>query len=125
MRKDPHPAVTTWIASHNETLAIPAVAIAELSFGIERIRPAERSQKLEVAFDEICKRFSARIIAFDAQSALVYGKLVGTLQRRGRLISMPDGMIAATALRHRTALATRNTKHFTGLGIELFNPWEA
>ena len=125
LRKEPLPPVTVWIESHNAKLAIPAIAIAELSFGIERIRPSERSRQLEAAFDEICKRFARQIIPFDAQSALVYGKIAGALQRRGRMMSMPDAMIAATALRHRSALATRNTKHFVGLGIELFNPWNA
>jgi predicted nucleic acid-binding protein len=32
-------------------------------------------------------------------------------------------MIAATALEHGLTLVTRNVKDFTGVGVELFNPW--
>jgi len=36
-----------------------------------------------------------------------------------------DGLIAATAIAHDLALATRNTKDFEGLGIHLIDPWGA
>jgi toxin FitB len=35
-----------------------------------------------------------------------------------------DGMIAAIALRHNASLATRNIRHFQGIGLTLINPWE-
>ena len=35
-----------------------------------------------------------------------------------------DAILAATAKYHRLTIATRNTKDFEGLGIELVNPWE-
>ena len=37
---------------------------------------------------------------------------------------MIDGLVAATALEHGLAVATRNVKDFVGLGVEVFNPWE-
>jgi len=36
-----------------------------------------------------------------------------------------DGVIAATALKHDLTLATRNVKDFSGLSVELLNPWES
>lgn len=36
-----------------------------------------------------------------------------------------DGMIAATALEHNLTVVTRNVKDFAGLGVEVFNPWDA
>lgn len=50
---------------------------------------------------------------------------MGLGKRRGRGLSSMDGLIAATAIAHELTLATRNTKHFEGLGIELFDPWTA
>jgi len=32
-------------------------------------------------------------------------------------------MIAATALERGLTVVTRNTKDFTGLGVDLINPW--
>jgi len=36
-----------------------------------------------------------------------------------------DGLIAATAIEHDLTLVTRNVKDFAGLGVTIFNPWEA
>jgi len=38
---------------------------------------------------------------------------------------MADGMIAATALEHDLTVVTRNVKDFAGLGVAVFNPWDA
>ena len=38
---------------------------------------------------------------------------------------MADGFIAATALEHDLTIVTRNVKDFAGLGVAVFNPWDA
>jgi toxin FitB len=38
---------------------------------------------------------------------------------------MADGLIAATALEHDLTVVTRNVKDFAGLGVTVFNPWDA
>lgn len=38
-------------------------------------------------------------------------------------MDMPDAMIAATALRHGAALATRNVKDFAVDGLIVIDPW--
>ena len=48
----------------------------------------------------------------------------GARRRVGKPLSMADGLIAATALEHDLTVVTRNEKDFTGLGVELINPWE-
>jgi predicted nucleic acid-binding protein len=40
-------------------------------------------------------------------------------------LNTADGMIAATALEHDLTLITRNVKDFAGLGVTVFNPWDA
>lgn len=123
MNKTSDGRVRAWIENNESNLALSVIVIAEIAYGIERIRPAERSEKLEIAFDGIRKRYAGHILPFDDLSALVYGKITGSAARRGQQISMADGLIAATALRYNAAIATRNIRHFAGLGIELFNPW--
>ncbi len=44
--------------------------------------------------------------------------------RRNRRISLPDAVIAATAMMHNQTLVTRNVKDFAGIGtIEVINPF--
>jgi predicted nucleic acid-binding protein len=38
---------------------------------------------------------------------------------------MADGFLAATALEHDLTIVTRNVKDFVGLGVTIFNPWDA
>ena len=44
--------------------------------------------------------------------------------RTGLNLSILDGFLAATAATHEIAIATRNVRHFTGLGLRMFNPWD-
>jgi predicted nucleic acid-binding protein len=43
---------------------------------------------------------------------------------KGSPLNTADGMIAATAAEHSLTLVTRNTKDFSDLGLDVFNPWE-
>ncbi len=42
----------------------------------------------------------------------------------GRPLSVPDGMIAATAFEHALTVVTRNEKDFEGLDVTILNPWQ-
>jgi predicted nucleic acid-binding protein len=44
---------------------------------------------------------------------------------KGRPLTVVDGFIAATALEHDLTVVTRNVRDFAGLGVTVFNPWEA
>jgi len=54
-----------------------------------------------------------------------WGALDAQRQQIGRPPGVADGMIAATALEQGLTLVTRNVKHFAGLGVTVFNPWDA
>jgi len=43
---------------------------------------------------------------------------------RGTPANTADGLIAATALEHGLTVVTRNVRDFTGLGVQIFNPWD-
>lgn len=112
-----------WLQQHDAELCLSTVVIAELAFGIARIRPAERSVKLQQGLYEWRRRFAGRIFAFTEDAALAYGELMGTASRNGHPMSAPDGMIAAIAQIHQTPLATRNVADFATTGIEVIDPW--
>ena len=123
VRSKPNPSTAVWIRSNDAQLAISTVVLAEIKYGIERIRPEERAKKLDQYFQEMRWHFAGRIYAFDEAAAVVYGVIMGEAKRHGRTLSTPDGMIAAIALRHGGALATRNSKHFAIKGLKIVDPW--
>jgi predicted nucleic acid-binding protein len=124
LKRRPDRNVLAWLERNDAEVALPAIAIAEIAFGISRIRPQERAGWLEQGLTEWRHRFSDRIFAFTEQAALVYGDLMEEAARKGRPMSLPDGMIAATALVNGGRLATRNLKEFRETGLELLSPWD-
>lgn len=100
------------------------VAIAEISYGIHKIRPDQRSERLGRNLDAWRQRFSGRIFGFTEAAALVYGEMMGTAALRGNPMSTEDGMIAAIAQINGGRLATRNLKDFATTGLELISPWD-
>lgn len=96
-------------------LAISAVTLAELHFGVLVARSApvraERLRRLSV----LQRRFDA--LPLDDDVAASYGRLAAAVvasgrQPRGRVM---DLLIAATAHAHDATLYTRNPDDFTGL----------
>jgi predicted nucleic acid-binding protein len=49
---------------------------------------------------------------------------MGMAYRMSRRVEVPDGMIAAVALRKNASLATRNIGRFTQINLSLINPWD-
>ena len=69
--------------------------------------------------------FAGRILPVTQSIGDRWGVLGGGCQLRGTPLNTADGMIAATALEHDLAIVTRNVKDFAGLGVAVFNPWDA
>lgn len=123
LRPRPSEKVLEWLVEHDAELALPSVAIAEVAFGIEKIRPEQRAARLAEGLDGWRGRFSDRIFSFTEDAALAYGELMGRSARAGHTRTVQDGMIAAIARVHGAAIATRNTTDFEGLDIDLVDPW--
>lgn len=122
-RAKPHLKVMNWLIANDAELALSTVVIAEIAYGIERVRPDQRALRLDQALDALRERFAGRIYGFDVESALLYGRIMGRAKLKGRMMEVPDGMIAAIALRHGAVLATRNAGHFLIDGLTHINPW--
>lgn len=127
MRPAPNPAVLAWVdAQPDRDLWLCSVAVSELLFGLARLPPGARRAQLTQAFEAmLTEDFSGRVLAFDLPAAVVYADLVAKRERDGQPVAMADAQIAATCLAHGTQLATRNVRHFEGLGFAWVNPWLA
>ncbi len=124
LRKMPDPAVVAWLTRNDAELALPTVAIAEIAFGIGKIRPDPRAARLEQGLGAWRHRLADRVFPLTEAAALAYGDIMSTALRQGRPMSAPDGMVAAIARVNGGRLATRNLADFGTTGLELMNPWD-
>ncbi|MGN6469436.1 MAG: type II toxin-antitoxin system VapC family toxin [Rhizobiaceae bacterium] len=124
LRNSPNETVLAWLIRYDAELALPTVTIAEIGFGIQKIRPDERAIRLEHGLSEWRRRFAGRIFGLTEEAALAYGEIMGAAKRHGRPMSTADGMIAAITRVNGGRLATRNVKDFATTGLDLISPWE-
>ncbi len=125
MRPAPMPGVLRWLdGQETEDLYLSTITIAEIAFGICVLPEARRRNTLADRFESfVIKGFDQRVFPFDAAAAYLFGDLMGRRRASGRPMSFPDGQIAAIALCHHCALATRNVTDFDLCGIEVVNPF--
>ena len=127
MRPVPNPAVLAWAdAQSDRDLWLCSVVVSELLYGLARLPSGARRLQLTQAFEAmLAEDFAGRVLAFDLPAAVVYADLVAAREQLGQPLAMADAQIAATCLAHGARLATRNTRHFEGLGLVWLNPWQA
>lgn len=118
VRKIPDAGVMQWLASV-ERLAISVVTLEEAHFGFAWQPHARKLALFNAVVDNLHKVYP--ITPSIAQRA---GVLRGQFQAQGIIRSAPDMLIAATAIEHQLALATRNVRDFMGCGIQIINPFE-
>lgn len=127
MRPRPEPRVKGWVAAQDiSALFLSVVSIGELETGFTTMQDAARRTRLEALLERhLALLFPGRVLPVTQAIAARWGRLDGMRQLSGRPLSAPDGMIAATALEHGLTLVTRNVKDFAGVGVTIFNPWDA
>ena len=123
-RPKPEPRVVAWLEVNEPSLALPAIALAELRYGIARLPDGRRRSGLLRFWQATCAQFRGRIFSFDERAAERYGDVAAGAERAGRRLNIQDGQIAAIALVHGMRVATRNVGHFQPAGVVIVNPWE-
>jgi predicted nucleic acid-binding protein len=121
----PDGRVLEWLDGLDEDRTfISVVSIAEIRRGVALMDNGRKRDALaEWLARDLPQRFERRVIPVDEPVALAWGDLMGLAKRSGRGLASMDGLIAATAIAHDLILATRNTKDFEGLEIEIIDPW--
>ena len=119
--------VTGWVAAQdNASLYLSVVSVGELRRGFTLLPRSKRRTRLEQWFEQyLLPLFAGRILPVTQSIGDRWGVLGGECQLRGTPLNTADGMIAATALEHDLTIVTRNVKDFAGLGVAVFNPWDA
>jgi toxin FitB len=118
-------AVERWYFLNEEETVLPAVALAELAYGIARLADGARRRTLEARLVEWRLRYAGRTLPFGAAAALRYGPMLAAVEKAGRAMSLADAQLAAMALEEDAVVATRNLRDFEAAGVALIDPWQA
>lgn len=117
-----NPKVQEWAASIPiSNLYITAMTIAEIERGVvakERTDPIQGAVLRHWFENYVLIAFSKRILPFDLTAA----RILATY-RVPEHAPFDDALIAAVAQAQNMTVATRNTRHFSPLGIDCLNPW--
>lgn len=124
MKKRPDDGVLTWFAAQDEeSLHISVLAIGELRKGITKLVASTRKAELDGWLNGLIERYDRRILPFEISTANLWGDLKGYLEKQGKVLSVIDSLMAATALEHDLTIVTRNEDDFTPTGVKVLNPW--
>ena len=125
MRAEPDAQVVRWLdAQQPDLLWLTSINVAELLYGLARLPDGARKRALAQAMASMLEQdFAGRILSFDVEAATVFASLAAERESMGQPVSQADAQIASICLVHQAQLATRNTRHFEGLGLVLLNPW--
>ena len=127
MHPVPDRAVLAWMDDQpGESVWTTAVTIFEIRLGLELLVAGRRRRSLEAAFHMMLEdELEGRVLPFDSAAADRAGRIAAAQRRSGRVVEIRDLQIAAITASRKATLATRNTKHFEGIGLRLVDPWTA
>jgi toxin FitB len=125
LKSKPFPKVIEWLDRQAaETLHISTISYAELRFGVMRMPEGKRKNDLAPRVEQALHLFKDRTLTFDLEAAENVAQILTRTEKIGRKTPAPDAYIAAIAMAHGFAVATRNVDHFHDTGVSIINPWE-
>ena len=124
----PSEALISWLGSQaDDDLFISTFSIAEIWRGILEKDEGKKRRALEDWFASAegpQNLFAGRVLGFDEQAAIVWGRLMADGRELGQPRSAIDMMIAAVAIANGCVVTTDNERHFQSV-VEFFNPLKA
>lgn len=124
MKKRPSHEVISWFQDHESKVYLTSVTVKELYYGMLRLPDGKRKSLLRESLTAIIMECADKTLSFDGYCGYLCAELHQRAVSQGRTPTIEDLMIAAICLRNDAVLATRNTKDFDDLGLNLVNPFE-
>jgi toxin FitB len=121
-KPQPESKVIHWLRDREQEIAIDAIVLGEIRFGIYLLAPGNKRRQLERWFAEGVQRI--RCLPWTASTGLRWAKLLADLRKSGQAMPVKDSLIAATALNHGLTVATRNTRDFRNAGVKVIDPFQ-
>ena len=125
-RPKPDRNVSRWLTDTDDRLMfLSAISVGEICKGFTAHPEQKRRDVLRRWFEDVLRPwFHGKVLPVSEAIAERWGILEGESQLKGRALSVPDGLIAATALEHGLTVITRNVRDFEELGVNLLDPWD-
>jgi toxin FitB len=120
-KPEPDPRVMKWLRVHEADIAVDPVILGELRLGILILPAGKKRKALERWFDAGIERLHC--LAWEAETGLRWAELLARLRATGKAMPVKDSLIAATALVHGLAVATRNRGDFVNAGVRIADPF--
>lgn len=126
VRPKPEPRVLDWMTATDESvLYLSVLTLGEIRKGLAALPQSRRRTRLETWLEvELRARFAGRILPVDESIADRWGLLAAEAKRRGKALSVIDGLLAATAHHHNLTIVSRNDSDFASTQVPVLNPWE-
>jgi predicted nucleic acid-binding protein len=110
-----------WLRAHERDITVDPVIPGELRFGILILPKGRKRTTLENRFDAGLGHLHC--LPWDAETGLKWAELLARLRTAGNAMPIRDSLIAATALVHSLAVATRNRADFINAGVRIVDPF--
>ena len=125
-RVQPEPRVLQWFKVADESLLhLSVLTLGEIRKGIAGIPQSARRSQLESWLEvDLQSRFSGRVLPISAAISDRWGLLAAESKRKGRPLSVIDGLLAATALQFNFTIVSRHVNDFANTRVPVVNPWE-
>ena len=117
----PDPRVIQWLRAHELEIAVDPVILGELRFGILTLPKGRKRTALELWFNSGVRRLHC--LPWDADTGLKWAELLARLRKTRNAMPIKDGLIAAPAVVHDLAVATRNRADFVKAGVRVVDPF--
>ena len=110
-----------WLSGQpDETFEVAAITVAELWHGVERATAPHKNRRMQY-LQALLAVLPVR--PYTEQTAYEHARIWAKAEASGVMPGFYDLIVAATALEHRSPLATFNRRHFTPVpGLTVIEP---
>ena len=118
-KPQPSDSLLAWMMEQaDEDLFIASLTVAEIWSGVLQKPAGKKRRELEKWFagpEGPQALFAGRVLPFDEQASLIWGRLMAEGVKAGRPRSALDMIVAATAEANECVVVTENERDFAGL----------
>lgn len=108
-----------------DDLWLTSVSYGELLAGLHAMPEGKRRKGMIAATDALVMQdLDGRVLAFDVGCATTFARISAERRSKGLSRQTADLQIAAIAMAHGFAVATRNVADFGAEGLVVINPWD-